>query len=162
MTIEEKAAQMIIADFRTWTEDPEDEDAKPVNITSLPEAVRNSIELDRFGGIILFAENCMENAQTLKLVNDMQLANQKGAAGTYVPLFIAIDQEGGSVARLGQGTRWPGNMAIAATGDPENASAVASHIGQELSSLGINVDFAPVLDVNNNPSNPVIGGAVLL
>ena len=157
MTIREKIGQMVMADFRTWNENPEDENSEAVPVTQLREEIRDAISRDRFGGIILFAENCPENEQTLELVNDMQTANLDTDSSVQIPLMIAIDQEGGRVARLGQGTRFMGNMAIAATGDPENAETVAQRIGEELSLLGINTDFSPVLDVNDNPENPVIG-----
>ena len=71
--------------------------------------------------------------------------------------MLAIDQEGGIVYRLGSGTALPGNMAIGATNDPKLAKEAGQIIGRELSALGLNVDFAPVLDTNNNPQNPVIG-----
>lgn len=157
MTLEEKAGQMIIADFRSWKENPEDENAAAVNVTELPEAVEEAIRNDYFGGIILFAENCSENDKTISLVHQMQQANAESGCADPVPLLIATDQEGGAVTRLGEGTVWPGNMALAATGDPENAKTAAYGIGMELKALGINTDFAPVVDVNNDPRNPVIG-----
>ena len=157
MTIREKVGQMVMADFRTWNEHPEDENAEVVPVTELRPEIEEAISKNRFGGIILFAENCEENEQTLRLVSRMQEANMDTDSGIRIPLLIAADQEGGSVARLGQGTRWIGNMAITATADPQNAKAVAARIGEELSLLSINTDFAPVLDVNNNPGNPVIG-----
>ena len=75
-------------------------------------------------------------------------------------MFIAIDQEGGRVARLTEDkgfTEFPSAMAIGATADPENAYRMASAMAAEMRAVGINVDFAPDLDVNNNPANPVIG-----
>ena len=157
MTMQEKVGQMIMADFRTWNENPEDEESEAVPVTELRKEIRDAISRDRFGGIILFAENCAGNEQTLRLVNEMQKANQETQSDYAVPLLIAADQEGGGVARLGEGTRWIGNMALTATGDPANAGTAAGCIGEELSLLSINTDFAPVLDVNNNPANPVIG-----
>ena len=152
MTLEEKVGQMIMADFRNWVQDGE-----TVPVTSLNEAIRNAIARDRFGGIILFAENCAQTDQTLALVREIQAANLSADREINIPLLIAADQEGGIGARLGEGTRWTGNMALAATGDPVSAEQTALRIGQELSAVGINTDFAPVLDVNNNPANPVIG-----
>ena len=157
MTLREKAGQMILADFRTWNENPQDENSEDKPVIELPEEVREAISRDSLGGIILFAENCAENEQTARLVNAMQEANQASGKPHPIPLLIAADQEGGAVTRLGQGTKWIGNMAMTATGDPENAAAAAGCMGQELAALGINTDFAPVLDVNNNPGNPVIG-----
>ncbi len=70
---------------------------------------------------------------------------------------MTVDQEGGNVARIGFGTSGIGNMALAATGDPSNAKEMAELYGKEMGLLGINTDFAPVVDVNNNPNNPIIG-----
>ena len=72
-------------------------------------------------------------------------------------MFIAADQEGGRVTRLTSGTQFAGNMALGATGNTDYAYDTGKIIGEELQALGINTDFAPVVDVNNNPSNPVIG-----
>lgn len=157
MSLPEKVGQLVIADFRNWNDHPEDEASEAVPVTELREELRDMIRRDTFGGIILFAENCSENEPMMKLINQMQEANLDSDAAHKVPLLIAIDQEGGSVVRLGQGTNWIGNMALAATGDPENAREVGNRIGEELSALGVNTDFAPVVDVNSNPSNPVIG-----
>ncbi|MDI5791490.1 glycoside hydrolase family 3 N-terminal domain-containing protein [Bacillus licheniformis] len=73
-----------------------------------------------------------------------------------MPLFITIDQEGGIVTRLESGTNLAGNMAVGASRSSKTPSDQENH-RKELSSLGINVNFSPVLDVNNNPDNPVIG-----
>ena len=148
MTVEEKVGQMMMVDFRSW---------EGVPIAELNDAVRSAITRNRFGGFILFAENCSQTEQTLALVKAIQEANLSAESESHIPLLIAADQEGGIVARLGEGTKWIGNMALAATGDPENTRLTAEAIGKELSAVGINTDFAPVLDVNNNPANPVIG-----
>ncbi|HBF38030.1 MAG TPA: beta-N-acetylhexosaminidase, partial [Firmicutes bacterium] len=103
------------------------------------------------GGVVLFRENTVTTAQTLNLVRGFQKASPR------VPLFIGIDQEGGAVTRLQSGTVMPGNMALGAAGDRHLAYTVAKATGEELKALGINIDFAPVVDVNNNPANPVIG-----
>lgn len=73
-----------------------------------------------------------------------------------IPMLISADQEGGSIYRLTTGTPTCGNMALGATNDPFLAEENARILGSEIISLGINSDFAPVVDVNNNPSNPVI------
>ena len=157
MTLQEKVSQMMMVDFRTWNENPEDESSEAVPVTQLREEIRQAVSEDRFGGIILFAENCAENEQTYRLVQEYQEANRDTQSGTVIPLLIATDQEGGIITRLGHGTGMIGNMALAATGNPENAGTEASILARELKTLSINTDFAPVLDVNNNPSNPVIG-----
>ena len=75
-----------------------------------------------------------------------------------LPLLIGIDQEGGVVQRITEGIpQFPGNMALGAAGDEVLAQRVASAMAVDLRSMGINMNFAPVADVNNNPRNPVIG-----
>jgi beta-N-acetylhexosaminidase len=74
------------------------------------------------------------------------------------PLLIAIDQEGGSVQRLlAPATEWPGNMALGAAQSPELARRAAQATALELRAVGVNWNLAPVVDVNNNPDNPIIG-----
>ena len=150
MPLEQKIAQMIIPAFRYWGTGDEKE-----NVTVLNEAQSGLLSKYSFGGVILFAQNITDAEQTTKLVYDMQRANLQG--GAVSSLFVSIDQEGGYVTRLNTGTQMPGNMALAATGDPENAYMAADVIGNELAVQGINLDFAPVMDVNNNPENPIIG-----
>ena len=167
MTIEDKIEQMMFVSYRTWkvvpeTEetDPEspsetaEEDEPPENVTSLNDELRNSLKNHRYGGVLLFGENFKDAEQTVKLISDIQQANQEGGG---LPLLVAADQEGGRVARIGFGTTGAGNMALGATNNAENAKTMSSIYGEELKLLGLNTDFAPVLDVNNNPNNPVIG-----
>ncbi len=153
MTLEQKVGQMMIVSFRTW-KDSNVEDAPSVDVTVLNDDIRDTLQKGLFGGVLLFAQNCADAEQTLRLVADMQAVNQ--AAGG-LPLLVSTDQEGGSVARLGFGTPGPGSMALTASGDPKNATTMAAIYGEELRLLGIHADFAPVVDVNNNASNPVIG-----
>ena len=164
MTLKDKLAQMMIPSFRVWKEVSESEagtttvenaeDIPATNITELNDEIRACLAQYRFGGMLLFAENCRDAEQTLRLVADMQTANQRGGG---LPMLFCIDQEGGNVARLSFGTTGAGNMALAATADPENAAAMAAIYGEELRLLGIHADYAPVMDVNNEPNNPVIG-----
>jgi len=96
------------------------------------------------------------NPSTLSILsNDIQ---NKMVKENTVPGFITIDQEGGRVVRLTNGgTHFVSNMAVAATNNINNTYLEGQAIGQELINYGINCDFAPVLDVNNNPENPIIG-----
>lgn len=75
------------------------------------------------------------------------------------PLIFAIDQEGGpfNSYRSDKATRFPGNMMLAATGKPELAKQLGLAMGQELAYAGLTMNFAPVVDVNTNPDNPIIG-----
>ena len=161
MTLREKVAQMMIPAFRVWQEVPETEDgeqpaeeAPKTNITELNDPVRELVAREHFGGIILYKENFTDPEQSLRLISDLQTANRNGGG---LPLLFFVDQEGGSVNRIPYGTIGVGNMALGASGDPENARKMASIHGEEIGLLGIHADFAPVMDVNNNPANPVIG-----
>lgn len=155
MPLKQKVTQMIMPDFRKWQEAGQE---SPQDLTKVNAEVADAIDKYDFGGVILFAENVKETKQTLALTQDMQKAAIENKANNgKIPLLLAIDQEGGIVYRLGSGTALPGNMAIGATNDPKLATEAGQIIGRELSALGLNVDFAPVLDTNNNPQNPVIG-----
>ena len=155
MPLKQKVTQMIMPDFRKWQEAGQE---SPQDLTKVNAEVADAIDKYDFGGVILFAENVKETKQTLALTQDMQKAAIENKANNgKIPLLLAIDQEGGIVYRLGTGTALPGNMAIGATNDPKLAKEAGQIIGRELSALGLNVDFAPVLDTNNNPQNPVIG-----
>jgi len=108
------------------------------------------------GNVILFSRNIGTTRQVFELTQSLQGIARE--AGHPYPLLIAIDQENGIVQRLGEAaTLFPGNMALGAIGSDEIAYEVARATGQELQALGINMNLAPVLDVNNNPNNPVIG-----
>jgi beta-N-acetylhexosaminidase len=108
------------------------------------------------GGVILFSRNIRDAQQVAQLTAELQ-AIAKDAGHPY-PLLIATDQENGMVQRLGSAlTALPGNMALGAIGDAEVVAEVAELTGRELRQLGINMNLAPDVDVNNNPSNPVIG-----
>ncbi len=108
------------------------------------------------GNIILFSRNVRDAEQVRALTQHLQKVARE--AGHIYPLLIAIDQENGIVQRLGEAaTLFPGNMALGAIGSEEVASEVALATGRELKALGINMNLAPVVDVNNNAANPVIG-----
>ena len=142
MTLEEKVGQVIIAYF-----------AGPEFGTAFGEQLR---ELP-LGGVILFssAGNIENPLQVARLTEQIQ---QAALDSDIVPLFIAVDQEGGAVARITEGvTVFPGNMALGAAGSEELARQSAAVTAHELRTLGINFNYAPVVDVNNNPDNPVIG-----
>ena len=108
--------------------------------------------LDRgVGGIILFKRNVGSPREVAELVRAAKRRAQR-------PLLATTDQEGGAVARLREGfTRVPPMRALGERRDPELARAVGAVLGRELGAVGIDLDFAPVLDVDTNPENPVIG-----
>jgi beta-N-acetylhexosaminidase len=141
LTLEEKVGQLLMPDFRTWNDIP---------VTNLNDEIKSEIENKHIGGVILFAENFKSKAQSTHLILTMQDQAE-------IPLMISVDQEGGLVTRIPFMPSMPGNMALGATNNPTLAKEVGIGIGSELRSLGIHVNFGPVLDVNNNPNNPVIG-----
>ena len=105
-----------------------------------------------FGGFILFRRNCSGPRQILSLCRSLW----DSVPGQ--PPFIAIDEEGGSVHRLPQPfTHFPAAAAIGARNDVQLAYRAGQATARELALAGINLNFAPVLDVNSNPNNPIIG-----
>ncbi|MYL38159.1 glycoside hydrolase family 3 protein [Halobacillus litoralis] len=142
MSMEEKVGQMLMPDFRNW-------DGR--NVTKMLPEIEDLVKEYHLGGVILFRENVVTTEQTTELVADYQNAAEKYG------LLVTIDQEGGIVTRLQSGTDFPGNMALGATRSEELSRDVGRAIGEELSALGINMNLAPDMDVNNNPDNPVIG-----
>ena len=124
-------------------------------MTRAGETTRQAIQANPVGGVIYFADNLRTPEQCTAMISDLQ---------SYAPLglLIAVDEEGGSVARLGQnsamGMTWYDSMAsVGTTGEPDNAYQAGLTIGGEIARFGFNLDFAPVADVNSNPGNPVIG-----
>lgn len=153
MSLEQKVNQMMMVDFRYWGSTDEEATANG-GFTEMNDEVREIVEEYNFGAIIYFAQNMVETEQVYKLTQDLQAAATKDGG---IPMIISCDQEGGSVYRLNTGTALPGNMALGATGNTEYAYAAGNIIGSELASLGVNTTLAPVVDVNNNANNPVIG-----
>lgn len=154
MSVEEKLCQMIMPVMRTWSDTPEDADSY-YKVEKLNDEQKEFLREYNFGGICLFAENCTGTEQLARLTSEIQEAAYE--SDTKIPMLISVDQEGGYVTRLGTGTSGVGNMALAASGDSENARREAEIIGKELYAEGLNIDFGPVSDVNSNPYNPVIG-----
>lgn len=109
----------------------------------------------RISGVVLFSRNMKDVGQAGELCRGLQELRRRVSE---LPLIIAVDHEGGNVQRITEGiTHFPSPMAIAATGDPGLADRVGYCMGCELMSIGINMNFAPVLDINTNKNNPVIG-----
>ena len=152
MPLRQKLAQMIMLNVRYWSDDGSEENRSGQE--TLPAQVEELLEKYSFGGVLLFAQNVTGTEQTVRYVDQLQNAAADSEFG--IPLLISADQEGGTIVRLGTGTNTCGNMALGATGDPQNAYENAEIIAGELHAVGINVDLAPVMDVNNNPRNPII------
>jgi beta-N-acetylhexosaminidase len=143
MPLADKVGQMLMAGFhgQSLAESPE---------------LSTLISTYHVGGLVLLEANAHDPQQVTQLISEAQdLAMQ---TGSHLPLFVAINHEGGIVVRITEGvTGFPGNMAIAATGQPDYAYQAAALSAQELRAMGINMNLAPVLDVNDNPLNPIIG-----
>lgn len=161
MTLEEKVGQLFIV--HVYGETPTDPDYEDTNVNNNRggKNFKEVIENYQVGGIIYFnwTDNIglpMDAEQVHGLSNGLQeIAIEQPS---QIPLFISTDQEGGIVQRVQEpGTVFPGNMALGATGSESYATLSGQVIGNELSSLGINMNFAPTVDVNMNPANPVIG-----
>lgn len=106
---------------------------------------------DGLGGVVLFASNIAGEAELAGLTASLRSARPD--------VVVAVDEEGGEVTRLDAvtGSRVPGAAALGALDDPEATAAVYAGIGARLRAAGVDVDLAPVADVNSNPRNPVIG-----
>ena len=113
------------------------------------------IREQRIGGVILFRRNVHTPQQLSELCRQLQEIN---AQVSSTPLLIALDQEGGMVMRIEQGvTPMPAAMAYQAAGSEPDCETLHHISADEMRQLGVNMLLAPVLDVNNNPLNPVIG-----
>lgn len=140
MTLREKIGQMMMVGFPG---------------TAVPPEFETFLRQYKVGNVILFSRNIESAAQTKELCGRLQ---QIVREATGRPAIISVDQEGGGVSRMcPDGTNVPGAMAEAATGDPRNAYAAGRLTGRELRAMGIRLDLAPVMDVNRNPDNPIIG-----
>lgn len=123
--------------------------------TEITEEMRRLIKEYKCGNIVLFQPNIINIEQTRRFCAELQALVTEELG---VPALIAIDQEGGGVTRLTDDfVNVPGAMALAAVGDPQEAYNAYAITARELRAVGVNFDFAPVVDVCNNPDNPVIG-----
>ena len=115
------------------------------------------------GGVIVAARNAADPVSVRAFRDALQEAAAEAAAdadaaGAGLPLLIMADQEGGIVMQVVEGaTVFPGSMALAATGDPQSAYIASRIMGIEAAAMGINVVCGPVVDVNADPDNPIIG-----
>jgi beta-N-acetylhexosaminidase len=139
MSLDEKIGQMIFSG---------------VDGTGMNAETRRIIKKYHVGGLILFGNNIESATQTVNFLNDMKTVN----ADNPFPLLLGVDEEGGSVTRMpDQVKSLPSSRSIGQLNDREVAFNVGTILGEQMKELGFNLDFAPVLDVNSNPNNPVIG-----
>jgi beta-N-acetylhexosaminidase len=120
--------------------------------TTVTDELRELVQKLGAGGVILFSRNYESPEQLAELTRAIrEMAGDRR-------IFIGVDQEGGRVARLkGDFTEWPPMRALGAIGDAALAESLGNALATELSAVGIDWVFAPVLDVDSNPNNPVIG-----
>ena len=149
MPLQEKVGQLFVV--RVEALDPSGQS----DSTRLTWAERQGLKKYPVGGIVVFRQNVKSPEQLKKLLADFQAASGTG-------LLTAVDEEGGSVARLANASgfdlpQYQSAQAVGTTGDPANARAMGQIIGGYLKTYGLNLDFAPVADVNTNPANTVIG-----
>ena len=134
--MEEKIGQMLFVGFHGY---------------KAPEHILEWLKKGRIGGVILFARNIDSPQQVEALTKSLHNAAKH-------PILIAIDQEGGTVARLRTGyTESPGAMALGAADDPELTERVSGVLATELRALGINWNLAPAIDITHNIHNPSVG-----
>jgi beta-N-acetylhexosaminidase len=118
-----------------------------------PPEVREWLAASTIAGLILFKRNVESIEQVASLIQACREQN-----GTSLPLLMSVDQEGGRVARLSAPVlRLPPMQALAQAGDPALTRDAATVLGRQLRAIGFNLNFAPVLDVDTNRDNPVIG-----
>lgn len=139
MTIDEKIGQMVMVGIEGLEDD---------------QLSREMIEKYKVGGFILFKRNIGDAAQTLNLINSLKDTNEQNK----FPLFFAVDEEGGNVTRMPEEfVKLPTNRSIGRINNEDFSFEIGSAIGKQIKSLGFNMNFAPVLDIDSNPNNPVIG-----
>jgi len=124
--------------------------------STVPDDLRRLIAEFDLGGVIYFARNIVEPRQVAELSREVA-----GLARDW-PLWVSVDQEGGRVARLRSPfTEWPPAVTLGRSADERLTERFAAALAAELRAVGINLDYAPVLDVHTNPANPVIGDRAL-
>lgn len=151
MTLEEKVAQLFVITPEALTGE--------IESVSAGDLTKTMYDQYPVAGLIYFSKNLQATEQVQEM---LQTTHQIAMERTGLPAFISIDEEGGDVARIGSNSDFGvpkiGTMAeIGQTGDSYEALKVGETLGQYLSELGFNVDFAPVADVITNPQNTVIG-----
>ncbi len=140
MSLEQKVGQMFVMSFFG---------------SELNFAARELLTTWQPGAIVLLPSNLENPQQITRLTNDIQ---QTLLDSGSIPALIAVDQEGGIIAHLEEGfTRWAVPTLLTATQSPELAFQFGEALAQELLAVGINMNLAPVADLQTNPDNPVIG-----
>ena len=139
MTLEEKVGQLLVIGAEG---------------ISFSDEMDNLIRNYHVGGVIIMRKNVSTSPKLLQLINDIKKANETNKS----PLFISVDEEGGRVSRLPVGIhKLPTSAIIGKLNDESVSYDAGNYLAGVLNEFGYNMNFAPVLDVNSNPRNPVIG-----
>ena len=158
LTLEQKVGQLFIVrpDALDLTLSQETiNDAHADGVTAVTNDMRKTLQQYPVGGICQFGKNIESPSQLARFNADLQ-------AASATPLLIAVDEEGGLIARLANNDafnlpRYASAAAVGASGDLADAREMGQTIGSYLKTYGFNMDFAPDADVNTNPDNPIIG-----
>lgn len=159
MSLREKVGQLFFV--RPDALDPAQDqsridDADARGVTALTDAMGETLRQYPVGGVVIFGKNLTDPGQLTAFTANLHEAGE-------LPLLVAVDEEGGSVARLANHPGfddlpdYPDAAEVAASGGAEAVREMSASIGRYLVQYGIDLDFAPVADVNTNPDNPVIG-----
>ncbi len=118
--------------------------------TTAPDWLRRELALG-LGGVVLFAWNVDHREQVRRLTDALHAERPD--------VVVAVDEEGGDVTRLDavEGSPYPGNLALGAVDDVQLTGRVARAMAADLRAVGVDLDLAPVADVNTNPQNPIVG-----
>ncbi len=139
MTLAEKVGQLLVIG---------------VNGTAFSDEMDNLIRNYHVGGVIIMGRNISTTAELLHLINDSKQANETNK----ISLFMSVDEEGGRVSRLPAGIpKLPASAQISKQNDETLSYRAGTYLAEVLLEFGYNMNFAPVLDINSNPENPVIG-----
>lgn len=147
--LEKKIGQMLLIGFRGLTVE---------DSSAIVDDIRNG----RIGGVVLFDRDVALASNIRNIQSPEQVKNLIESLQSYsqVPLFVAVDQEGGRVARLKESYGFPHNVSQQYLGDLDNIDSTtyySQRTANTLSQMGFNVNFAPVVDLNINPESPAIG-----
>jgi len=140
MSLDKKVGQLLLAGFQGLEFD---------------DNIKNFIDKYKPGGFILFQRNVKDTAQVRTLLKGLKDYNN---STNTIPLFLSVDEEGGRVSRLpADFKKLPSNGVIGIANSERLSQNIGEVLGDSLQSLGYNMNFAPVLDINSNPDNPIIG-----
>ena len=139
MSLEEKIGQLVMVGVEGYEND---------------DYAQKMIKEYHVAGLVLFKRNIRDSKQMLALINSLKETNSVNP----IPLFLAIDEEGGRISRLpDEFLKLPTSKKMGQLNNNQLSYQLGSILGEELKLLGLNLNFAPVLDINSNPKNPVIG-----